>query len=1027
MTMLSFSSLRRPLILTLSLVAAFIPLTTSAHSSKRADEPQALSLGVPAERELSSGQVHHYQILLAAGEFLRVVIDQHGIRIAPEVFAPDQTQLTDLPITHVDKDTSSLSLIAGQTGAYRIKIKSAGDEPVKGRYKVEAVEQRPATHEDKSRYDAELAFHEGEKLKARPTLEERQLAIAKLEEAAAYWREIGDRKGESRALTAIGIGYDYGGELQAAMDYYQRAIQLAQSSGNRLGEANLHLSIGRIHFFFGDDQSALDSFNRSAQLYRESSAPYGEALALASIGSAHLTMGELQRALEYHERALPAIISLGDWGNESISRSHIGTILLGMGETEKALEQYNRSLELARKLGNAQLESNTLTKLGNIHMLMGESQKALDAYRKALRLAEAGNYQISEAVLHKSIGNVAFKMGDTEKALQSLTRSLELFRSIRYRAEEANTLYSLARVNYSAGNLAEAREQIEKAIEIKEFLRARVLDQDLRVSSVASLHNSYSLYINLLMRLHQKHPAEGYDARALEASERARARGLLEMLAESGADIREGVSPELLALERSLKRQLNAKAAARMRSRNSALAASFDKEISQLTSRYREVEAQIRATSPRYAALTQPQPLSAAEIQKLLDEDSALLEFSLGEEGSWLWVVTPKAIASYQLPPRAEIEAAGRKVYDLLTARQPKAGLTESQQLARIREADAKFQDVSRELSRTLLGQIADPIRRELKGKRLLIVAPGALEYLPFQALPVPSNDKTYRPLIADHEIVNLPSASVLSVIRRETAGRAAASKSVAVFADPVFDTSDPRLIAAKRKARNQEMAISVRSAGDAPASDESALSRAVRSMSRASLSRLPFSREEAEAIASFVPARALLKAIDFKASRENVLSGQLSNYNILHFATHGLLNSEHPELSGLVLSLVDETGRAQDGFLRMHEIYNLRLPAEVVVLSACQTGLGKQIKGEGLLGLTRGFMYAGARRVVASLWQVDDLATAELMKRFYRGMLKEGLRPAAALRGAQLELMREKRWASPFFWAAFVMQGEWK
>jgi CHAT domain-containing protein len=175
------------------------------------------------------------------------------------------------------------------------------------------------------------------------------------------------------------------------------------------------------------------------------------------------------------------------------------------------------------------------------------------------------------------------------------------------------------------------------------------------------------------------------------------------------------------------------------------------------------------------------------------------------------------------------------------------------------------------------------------------------------------------------------------------------------------------------------------------------------------------------------IPQKRLVKATDFQASRSVATSGELSNYRIIHFATHGLLNSDHPELSGLVLSLVDEAGRPQDGFLRMHEIYNLKLPADLVVLSACQTALGKEIKGEGLIGLTRGFMYAGARRVVASLWQVDDLATAKLMQRFYQGMLKDGLTPSAALRVAQLELAKQKRWASPYFWAAFVIQGEWK
>ncbi len=211
-------------------------------------------------------------------------------------------------------------------------------------------------------------------------------------------------------------------------------------------------------------------------------------------------------------------------------------------------------------------------------------------------------------------------------------------------------------------------------------------------------------------------------------------------------------------------------------------------------------------------------------------------------------------------------------------------------------------------------------------------------------------------------------------------------------------------------------------------ASSSPALERAIRSVNGdGALRRLLFSRDEAEAILTVAPQSLGLKALDFQANRRLAMSDELSQYRVIHFATHGLLDSKHPELSGLVLSLVDEAGRPQDGFLRLHEIYNLRLNADLVVLSACQTGLGKEVRGEGLIGLTRGFMYAGAPRVIASLWQVDDAATAELMKRFYRVMIQEKLPPAAALRAAQIAMMKKKHWQSPYYWGAFVLQGEWR
>ncbi|MGB8507576.1 MAG: CHAT domain-containing protein, partial [Pyrinomonadaceae bacterium] len=165
--------------------------------------------------------------------------------------------------------------------------------------------------------------------------------------------------------------------------------------------------------------------------------------------------------------------------------------------------------------------------------------------------------------------------------------------------------------------------------------------------------------------------------------------------------------------------------------------------------------------------------------------------------------------------------------------------------------------------------------------------------------------------------------------------------------------------------------------------------------------------------------------ATGFDANLSRVTGGELADFRVIHFATHGLFNDDRPELSGLVLSRVDESGRGRESFLKASDIYDLRLNADLIVLSACRTGLGRHVNGEGLLGITRAFMYAGSRSVVASLWKVNDEATAKLMEQFYGAMFRDGLPPSAALRKAKEAVRSQGRWRSPYYWAGFVMQGE--
>jgi CHAT domain-containing protein/Tfp pilus assembly protein PilF len=871
------------------------------------------------------------------------------------------------------------------------------------------------------------------------SLGEMQNALAKFSESLPLSRAAGDRIGEADNINNIGVIHLALGQTHKALEKFEEALPIYRATGERNGEGDTLSNIGYIYVVFGERQKALETYNKALHISRIVGDRNGVAITLTQVADLYRRLGELEKSLEKHNEALLLSRELGDRSVEADALAGIGNVYLLLKEWEKALEVYNGELTLRRATGNRSAESITLNNIGNIYRYSGDLQKALEKYNESLRLSHDMGYRIAEAAALHNRGTVHRLSGDIQKAMEDYSEALNIKREIGDRDGEASSLLGAAQVEQRRGALPQARRTIEQAIGIVESLRADIRAQNLRASYFASRQEYYESYIDILMETHRKDPSAGADAAAFAVSERARARSLLELLTESRADIRQGVDGSLLDHERSLQQLLNVKATEQFallnRKHTPAQAEVAAKEIGSLTAEYEELKAQIRERSPKYAALTQPQPLGLEEIQQqVVDRDTLLLEYFLGDKASYLFTVSGATITSHQLPKRAEIETATRRLRELLIAPQPQPGDTEAKYQARIKEARESYWPQAAELSRMLLGPVASQLGR----KRLAIVADGALQYIPFAALPAPSpgneNGRNAgaepQPLLVDHEIVNLPSASTLATLRRETSGRKPAEKSLAVLADPVFADNDARVRRNVSKARVVEKSRSIDSdetdVGFLQMSRSGLETEVIRS--EAAFGRLLGTRREATAISTLVPERERKRALDFEASRTTALSPELGQYRILHFATHGMINSVHPGLSGIVLSLVDETGKPQDGFLRLQDIYNLKLPVELVVLSACQTGLGKEIKGEGLIGLTRGFMYAGAPRIVASLWKVDDRATSELMKRFYQGMLgPEASRPAEALRQAQLSIWKEKQWREPYYWAAFVLQGEWK
>ncbi len=898
-------------------------------------------------------------------------------------------------------------------------------------------------------------------------------------QALDLYRALGLRREEIRVLQLLAVRSSASAEYFKALDYYEQAEALAEFN-SPTGAAVLTLNKGTLLGRLGEFERSLEALGRALEAFRAAAARYREpnlllfqVVALAESARIHQSVGNHGQALE---RLLPAL----EIAREIQHREREADILLQIGQLhafggddETALRYFEQGLAARRALGNrrggegqalllvadvqlrrGELEAARATlqeaatafkagagdklRLAQVDMRMAEVHERVGEYDRAIELVEGARRELvtigskkDQIEALRRLARAHESRGDRQAARQPLEEALTVSRSLLGQPGEAPILRELARQARDRGELDTALGLIESAIARIETDRARLAAPSLRTTFSVTLQEYYTDAVETLMRLHQRAPAAGYHARALAASERGRARALVDLLTESHVDLREGVDPTLLAEERRLRDQINAKDAASQQlasaSRTASAAAGLEREIDALTAEYRLVEARIHAASPRHAALTRPDPPTVADLQKLLDEDTVLIEFALGEEHGWMWAVTPTTIVAEPLPPRAEVEALARTIHAALTARQAQAGENEGARRDRIAAADRALEDGRQRLSAILFGPLASRLEGEWAGKRLAIVPAGALEYVPLAVLPPTSREgKAEGTLLDRHEVVQLPSASVLALIRESRTAHPSGPASVAVLGDPVFTRDDPRVARGKR---GSARAPRVEAAPTGPMASRSALARALDGFDRpgAGLARLPFSRQEVNAVAAHVPAARLLKAVDFRASRATAVSGALADYRVVHFATHGLLNSARPELSALVLSLVDESGRDQDGLLRLGEIYNLRLPAEVVVLSACQTALGQEIRGEGLIGLTRGFMHAGAARVVASLWPVDDLATAELMTRFYRGMLKEGRPPAAALRAAQLEMARSTQWRAPYYWAGFVLQGEWR
>lgn len=917
-------------------------------SSAFGQDARPLSLAVPIEREIKGGETHSFTTEISAGQTARVEIEQKGVDVALTAIGTDNKQFLTSESPSGVLGSDLILVTAANTGLYRITVTPSDPRAAVGKYVIKLAEIRAITIEDNE-------------------INAAAIKITKVAEEATLFRQSNTRDGRRKAI-----------------DKFTEVIDLSRQKRDKVWEVVAVITIGLIYEQLGEVQRSLDFYSRGLTLAREVGNRQYEGSAINNLAVAYLNLGEYETSVSYLTQALALQTQTGNRRGQGVVVNNLGTAYLFLGDLARSEDFYRQALAIRREVKDDRGEGFALNNIGQVFIQSGDYLKAREFLDQALTLRKRIADKQGESVTSRNIGKLLFKSGNDAEATRFLNEARRLSNELGDRRVEADTYFWLASIEARSGTVTKAIEFIEHGLGMIEQIRGEIINPQLRTGYFSTVPQYYELYADLLVSRGQKTNNERDIELALQVSERARARTLVELLQEARIDIKKGDDERNLD---ELQDSLNAK----YRDRTTLLAgkptvAQIEKITSEINALDAEVEAlqvKIRRENPAYADLTYGSALSTSEIRELLDDNTVLLEYKLGDTRSLLWMVTKDSVRVFPLPTRKAIEASATAYYKAVSTG---------------RGGNAEVAILEKKLDKTLLDQVA----RAIGKKRVAIVADGVLQLIPFAAMPS----------LATNETVGLPSAGVLAELRRTVKSRSTGARKLAIFADPVFEANDSRLAKTKDVSKEQPATVS----------------RVLRDFNLGTeLQRLIASRTEAREIASMFPASQVKTSLDFEASIEAATDETLRDYNIIHFATHGLLDTQRPESSSLVFSLFDKNGKRREGFMRLKDVYDLELSSDLVVLSACQTALGKDVRGEGLIGLTRGFMFAGAPRVVASLWKVDDAATAEFMKRFYRGMVKENLSPAASLKKAQNELKAMPRFRYPFYWAGFTLQGDWR
>ncbi|HEX8162751.1 MAG TPA: CHAT domain-containing tetratricopeptide repeat protein [Pyrinomonadaceae bacterium] len=887
------------------------------------------------------------------------------------------------------------------------------------------------------------------------------------------------------------------GRADQALPLLETALKLYTEAGAPRGQAAAHDALGDLYARQGQYARALDHFKKARESFIEaetkgnlvkkaagfSDNSFNSDLMLAKVGETYFRLGDVQQSGAAYAQMQ---VKKPNTGAVSTTKK-VGGLLGGLGAIGHSAASGNVGVETGAGIAAAAysvgqifelyrqsiLYSTHQLGLGRVEFFNDNLASARKDFEEALA-ASGGNVPVVgnlgqtrrfRVAARTSLGDIALRENRYKDALKLYADAANGAKDdkrldLMWPAQRGlgKTKLLMAAQEKDAAKSAKVWDEgiasYRDALKIIETLRqGSVRADEARTSFLSTTKDVYDEAASALAERAVAESAKAggklegqslaWAAEAFRVVEQGRARSLLDLLGESNAQITEGIPADL-----SQKKQANLERQQEIAQQLSGVTLTgeppkesvkdLEEELEKLAAEYDSLENQIRASNPRYNSLT-AQPLSLAEVQQqVLDDKTALLEYFLGTNASYLFAATNGSVALYKIPSRGALniqvtemrdqivpQSLRRSIVDLGGSR----GLSDERGLGLSAAGALGNAAAFASAANTVYKSAVEPAAALVGDRRLLVVADGALSFVPFEALVAATgSDYAALPyLVKTNEIVYAPSASVVAAVRQQSNSAAqGAGRGVLVVADPVFDAADARA--------QKAGAPAPASADAAPAMASAVADVTLANQSGApaagiKLARLAGTRAEAQEIEKLARAAGFAPELwlDLDASEQSVKTRDITKYRLLHVATHGLLDSERPQFTGVVLSLVGNRDGG-DGFLRTDEIFNLRLGAQLVMLSACETGLGKEKRGEGVIGLTRAFLYAGAPSVGVSLWSVADRSTADLMSDFYKRLLtKQSPTPPAAMRAAQQQMIAGKKYSAPFYWAPFVLVGDWK